>query len=97
MSDGKKTKNRKLDIIFFESDIEPMTGRRRGQRKQARKKQKPSSKGQVWEFIAIATVPLVLVLGNSMLVPILPVMEDKLGISKFQSSLVITLFSVMAG
>ncbi|XEC97591.1 MFS transporter [Paenibacillus tarimensis] len=40
---------------------------------------------------------MVLVLGNSMLVPILPDMESKLGISGFQSSLVITLFSVTAG
>nr|WP_245585988.1 MFS transporter [Paenibacillus pinihumi] len=49
------------------------------------------------EYIALATVPMVLVLGNSMLVPILPDMEQKLGISDFQSSLIITLFSVTAG
>lgn len=49
------------------------------------------------EYTAIATVPLVMVLGNSMLVPILPEMERRLGISGFQASLVITLFSVTAG
>ncbi len=49
------------------------------------------------ELLAIATIPLVLVLGNSMLVPILPDMQEKMDISKFQSSLVITLFSVTAG
>jgi MFS transporter, ACDE family, multidrug resistance protein len=47
--------------------------------------------------MAIATIPLVLVLGNSMLVPILPDMQQELNISRFQSSLVITLFSLAAG
>ncbi|MCR8631115.1 MULTISPECIES: MFS transporter [Paenibacillus] len=90
----QKTKNRKLNITF-ESDMEseattaPDTNQK--------DKKGSTSKGQIWEFIAIATVPLVLVLGNSMLVPILPEMQEKLGISKFQSSLVITLFSVTAG
>ncbi|RAP77973.1 MFS transporter [Paenibacillus montanisoli] len=54
-------------------------------------------KGKWLEYSALATVPLVLVLGNSMLVPILPDMERELGISTFQASLVITLFSVAAG
>ncbi|WP_270170136.1 MFS transporter [Paenibacillus sp. SYP-B4298] len=61
---------------------------------------KPSSSGSSskWkEYIALATVPLVLVLGNSMLVPILPDIERQLSISNFQSSLIITLFSVTAG
>lgn len=53
--------------------------------------------GKWLEYMALATVPLVLVLGNSMLVPILPEMERKLHISTFQASLVITLFSVSAG
>ena len=48
------------------------------------------------EYIALASVPMVLVLGNSMLVPILPDMVSRMGISKLQSSLVITLFSVTA-
>ncbi|MGZ4032785.1 MAG: MFS transporter, partial [Tumebacillaceae bacterium] len=48
-------------------------------------------------LFALATVPLIMVLGNSMLIPILPTMQDKIGISKFQASLVITLFSVPAG
>ncbi len=54
-------------------------------------------KGRGWEFFAIATIPLVLVLGNSMLIPILPDLEQSLKISHFQSSLVITTFSVTAG
>ena len=56
-----------------------------------------SEKGSVWQYIAFASIPLVLVLGNSMLVPILPDMQEKMGISRFQSSLIITLFSLTAG
>jgi ACDE family multidrug resistance protein len=48
-------------------------------------------------LFALATVPLIMVLGNSMLVPILPTMQEEIGITKFQASLVITLFSVPAG
>ena len=55
-----------------------------------------AARGKVWEYVALATVPLVLVLGNSMLVPILPTMKRQLGITQFQSSLVITLFSIAA-
>jgi Arabinose efflux permease len=55
-----------------------------------------SPKGKVWEYIALASVPLVLVLGNSMIVPILPTLSRELGISSFQSSLVVTLFSITA-
>lgn len=49
------------------------------------------------EYTALASVPLVLVLGNSMIVPILPDLERQLDVTTFQSSLVITLFSVTAG
>ncbi|MFC5653427.1 MFS transporter [Paenibacillus solisilvae] len=55
-----------------------------------------SSGGKWKEYMALATVPLVMVLGNSMLVPILPDMEHKMHISNFQASLVITLFSLSA-
>ncbi|MDQ0897250.1 MFS transporter [Paenibacillus sp. V4I7] len=61
------------------------------------KNKSKNKKGHIWEYIAIATIPLVLVLGNSMLVPILPDMQERMGISRFQSSLVITLFSITAG
>ncbi|AJY77393.1 MFS transporter [Paenibacillus beijingensis] len=49
------------------------------------------------EYTALATVPLVLVLGNSMLVPILPDMERQMKLTSLQSSMVITLFSIAAG
>ncbi|WP_213649111.1 MFS transporter [Paenibacillus sp. J23TS9] len=48
-------------------------------------------------YLAIASVPIVFVLGNSMLVPILPQMKNELHISRLQSSLVITVFSLLAG
>lgn len=54
--------------------------------------------GNKWgQYTALASVPLVLVLGNSMIVPILPELQSKLHISAFQSSLIISLFSVAAG
>jgi len=46
--------------------------------------------------VAIGSIPLILVLGNSMLIPVLPQMQKELGISQFQVSLVITAFSVSA-
>lgn len=49
------------------------------------------------EYTAIATVPLVLVLGNSMFVPILPEVKRHLHLTQLQTSLIITLFSVSAG
>lgn len=52
--------------------------------------------GETAQFIALATVPLVLVLGNSMLIPILPQMMTNMGITKAQSSFIITLFSLTA-
>ncbi|MEK8126329.1 MFS transporter [Paenibacillus filicis] len=103
----EKTKRKRLSITF-ESDIDedkqpthkparnsPTSGQAGSDN--ASGQSTGQSKGLIWEFIAIASVPLVLVLGNSMLVPILPDMQERLGISQFQSSLVITLFSVTAG
>ncbi|MFT9846570.1 MFS transporter [Aneurinibacillus sp. REN35] len=48
-------------------------------------------------MIAIAFIPIVMVLGNSMLVPVLPTMKAKLGLTQFQTSLTITVFSLAAG
>lgn len=54
-------------------------------------------KSPILEYIAISSVPLIMVLGNSMLIPVLPTMKAKLDLTQFQVSLVITLFSVTAG
>lgn len=45
---------------------------------------------------AIATIPFVITLGNSMLIPVLPIMERELNISTFQSSMIITVYSIVA-
>ncbi|MGM8215293.1 MFS transporter [Bacillaceae bacterium W0354] len=50
----------------------------------------------IWCIIAIASIPLVMTLGNSMLIPVLPIFEEKVGISSFQSSLIITTYSISA-
>jgi len=82
---------RRLSVTFI-SDISPEEKPDAG----ANSGKQGARKGKVWEYVALATVPLVLVLGNSMLVPILPTLRNELGISQFQSSLVISLFSVSA-
>ncbi|MHC0038567.1 MFS transporter [Pseudoneobacillus sp. C159] len=47
-------------------------------------------------ILAIGSIPLILVLGNSMLIPILPKMKTELDISQFQVSLIISAFSIAA-
>lgn len=46
---------------------------------------------------ALSGVPFIMVLGNSMLIPVLPAMKRALELNDFQLSMVITLFSVPAG
>ncbi|MCA1031259.1 MFS transporter [Bacillus timonensis] len=58
------------------------------------KNQQTSSKK--WAVVSIASIPLVMTLGNSMLIPVLPTFEKKLKISAFQSSMLITLYSIVA-
>lgn len=50
----------------------------------------------IWCVISMASIPLVMTLGNSMLIPILPILEKKVGISSFQSSMIITSYSIAA-
>jgi len=51
----------------------------------------------VLPLIILAGVPFIMVLGNSMLIPIFPQMEKAMNLTPFQVSLFITLFSVPAG
>ncbi|QHS22048.1 MFS transporter [Virgibacillus sp. MSP4-1] len=51
---------------------------------------------QKWALFALASIPLMMTLGNSMFIPVLPTIEKELDISPFQSSLVITVYSVVA-
>lgn len=54
-------------------------------------------KKSILPFSFLCAVPLIMVLGNSMLIPILPQMKQALNISQFEVGLVITLFSIPAG
>ncbi|MBN6187631.1 MFS transporter [Aneurinibacillus sp. BA2021] len=51
---------------------------------------------KTWDLISAASIPLVMTLGNSMLIPVLPIMEKKLGITALQASMVITVYSIVA-
>jgi len=55
-----------------------------------------SSKNQGMTIMAIGSIPLIMTLGNSMLIPILPEMKASLKLSQMQVSLVITVFSIAA-
>lgn len=47
-------------------------------------------------ILAISSIPLILVLGNSMIIPVLPQMKKELDVSQFRISLIITVFSFAA-
>jgi Arabinose efflux permease len=87
------TKSRRKLSVTFTSDLDAEDDRPASSSTSA-KPDRPKSKAL--EYVALSTVPLVLVLGNSMLVPILPTLRQELGISQFQTSLVISLFSFAA-
>ncbi|MED4726560.1 MFS transporter [Aneurinibacillus migulanus] len=48
-------------------------------------------------LFALSLVPLIMVLGNSMIIPVLPTIAHEYNLSAFQSGLLITLFSIPAG
>ncbi|WP_342443510.1 MFS transporter [Lysinibacillus sp. FSL K6-0057] len=50
----------------------------------------------VWCIVSLTSIPLIMTLGNSMLIPVLPILKDKVGITSFQSSMIITSYSVAA-
>ncbi|MGM1045365.1 MAG: MFS transporter [Bacillota bacterium] len=49
-----------------------------------------------WDLVALASIPLIMTLGNSMLIPILPQISRALGISSFMVSMLITVYAVVA-
>lgn len=49
------------------------------------------------QLAALCTVPLIMVLGNSMLIPVLPDMGRVMGLSKATTGLAVTAFSLSAG
>ena len=56
----------------------------------------PKKKHKGMTILAIGSIPLILVLGNSMLIPILPKMKTELNLTQFQTSLIISVFSIAA-
>src|SRR5690625_4961951 len=57
---------------------------------------RPDPNERRWAIISLASIPLIMTLGNSMLIPILPLMEEELEITKVQSSYMITMYSIVA-
>ncbi|MEK3901855.1 MULTISPECIES: MFS transporter [unclassified Paenibacillus] len=53
-------------------------------------------KGSKAALIALASIPLIMTLGNSMLLPILPQISKELGVSPFQVSMIITVYGLIA-
>lgn len=49
-----------------------------------------------WDLVALASIPLIMTLGNSMLIPILPQISKELGISSLMVSMLITVYAVVA-
>lgn len=49
-----------------------------------------------WDLAALASIPLIMTLGNSMLIPILPLISRKLHINSFKVSMLITVYAVVA-
>lgn len=49
-----------------------------------------------WDLVALASIPLIMTLGNSMLIPILPQISRALNISSFKVSMLITVYAVVA-
>ncbi|WP_099159170.1 MFS transporter [Virgibacillus ndiopensis] len=49
-----------------------------------------------WDLVGLASIPLVMTLGNSMLIPVLPMIEKEIGITPFQSGLIISVYSFIA-
>ncbi len=62
----------------------------------AAKKKKNNTHNQKWAVLSIASIPLIMTLGNSMFIPVLTDIQRKLNISSFQSSMIITVYSIVA-
>lgn len=59
-------------------------------------KESQGGKGSKGALIALASIPLIMTLGNSMLLPILPQISKELGVSAFQVSMIITVYGLIA-
>ncbi|WP_042457439.1 MFS transporter [Neobacillus dielmonensis] len=77
------------------SNNPPAAKSKNSEKEKGHKKSSEISK-QKWAILSISSIPLVMTLGNSMLIPVLPALEEELGVTSFQSSLVITVYSIIA-
>lgn len=57
----------------------------------------PNGPNKWLQLAALCTVPLIMVLGNSMLIPVLPDMGKEMGLEKETTGLAVTAFSLSAG
>ena len=55
------------------------------------------TKESFWKLVSLSGVPFIMVLGNSMLIPVFPEMQRAMSINQFQAGLTITFFSLPAG
>ena len=55
-----------------------------------------SEQSKKFDLAALATIPLIMTLANSMLIPILPLIQKQLKISEVQSSLIITVYAAIS-
>jgi len=53
-------------------------------------------KNKKWDLVALASIPLIMTLGNSMLIPILPLISRELHVSSFEVSMLITVYAIVA-
>jgi ACDE family multidrug resistance protein len=49
-----------------------------------------------WDLISLSSIPLIMTLGNSMLIPILPQIARRLHVSSFLVSMLITVYAIVA-
>ena len=60
------------------------------------KKKKQNTNNKKWAVLSMASIPLIMTLGNSMFIPVLTEMQKQLNISSFKASMIITVYSVIA-
>jgi ACDE family multidrug resistance protein len=53
-------------------------------------------KSMKWDLLALASIPFIMTLGNSMLIPILPQISRELQVSSFKVSMLITVYAIVA-
>lgn len=58
--------------------------------------EKLSTNNRWYTLVILSSIPIIMVLGNSMIIPVLPTIGSKFEVTSFQTSLLITLFSIPA-